>query len=71
MFSKHAVGDAGVSYYEETILFPAEHNLDHTLIIKDIVEGEVIDYDAEDLQYSEIRRREKYSWDGKQIRPRP
>ena len=71
MFSKHAVGDAGVFYYEETILFPAEHNLDHTLIIKDIVEGEVIDYDAEDLQYSEIRRREKYSWDGKQIRPRP
>lgn len=67
MLSKSSVSDAGVSYYEEKILFPSEHNLDHTLIIKDIVEGEVIDYEAEDLQYSEIRRREKYLWDGKHI----
>lgn len=68
MFSKSAVSDAGVSYYEEKILFPSEHNLEPGLIIKDIVQGEVIDYEAEELQYSETKHRQKYSWDGKRIR---
>ncbi|SFS82824.1 SH3 domain-containing protein [Sphingobacterium wenxiniae] len=67
MFSKTSVGDAGVYYYEEKILFPSEHHLDPTLIIKDIVEGEVIDYDAEELEYKETKRREKYTWDGKSV----
>ena len=68
MFSKSSVSDAGVSYYEENILFPVEHHLEPGLIIKDIVQGEVIDYEAEELQYSETRHRQKYSWDGKHIR---
>lgn len=68
MFTKSSVSDAGVSYYEESILFPAEHHLEPGLIIKDIVQGEVIDYEAEELQYSETKHRQKYLWDGKHIR---
>ncbi|WP_196939123.1 hypothetical protein [Sphingobacterium pedocola] len=68
MFSKSSVSDAGVSYYEEKILFPIEHHLEAGLIIKDIVQGEIIDYEAEELQYSETKHRQNYSWDGKRIR---
>lgn len=65
MFSRYTVGDAGIYYYEEKILFPSEHNLDPNLIIKDIEEGEVIDENAEEYQYKKKRKREKYIWDGK------
>ena len=65
MFSRYTVGDAGIYYYEEKILFPSEHNLDPNLIIKDIEEGEVIDENAEEYQYKKKRRRERYIWDGK------
>lgn len=34
MFSKSSVSDAGVSYYEEKILFPSEHNLEPGQLIR-------------------------------------
>lgn len=62
---KSSVSDAGVFYYEEKLLFPSEHGLDPTLIIKDITEGEAVDPDQEKLTYKEKKSREKYRWDGK------
>ena len=62
---KSSVSDAGVFYYEEKLLFPSEHQLEPNLIIKDIIEGEVIDDSAEELNYKETKKREKYIWDGK------
>lgn len=67
MFSRYDVGDAGIFYHEEKILFPSEHKLDANLIIKDIEEGEVIDENAQDYQYKKIRKREKFMWDGKVV----
>lgn len=64
---KTSVSDAGVSYYEEKLLFPSEHGLDPSLIIKDIAEGEVVDPDQEKLTYKEKKSREKYRWDGKDV----
>ncbi|SMG43989.1 hypothetical protein [Sphingobacterium psychroaquaticum] len=61
---KSSVSDAGVFYYNEKLLFPSEHNLDPTLIIKDIEEGEVIDIDAEELEYKIKKKRTKYLWNG-------
>lgn len=62
---KTNVSDAGVSYYEEKLLFPSEHRLDPSLIIKDIIEGEVIDPDQKELTYKESKKRVKYIWNGK------
>lgn len=67
MFDKSSVFDAGVLYYEERILFPSEHHLGSQLIIKDIEEGEVIDIEAEELQYKIKKQRKKYTWNGKMI----
>lgn len=64
---KRSVGDAGVYYYEEKILFPSEHKGDKGLILKLFSEGEVIDYDAQELEYDEKEWRERYLWDGKTI----
>jgi hypothetical protein len=52
----------GVKY---KLLFPSEHKLGSSLIIKDINEGEVIDPDQKELTYKECKERIKYSWDGK------
>lgn len=67
MLDKSSVSDAGVFYYNETILFPSEHKLDNVTIIKDIEEGEVIDDEAEVLQYKVKKERKEYRWDGKNI----
>ena len=67
MFKKTAIGDAGIFYHEEKILFPSEHNLAPNLIIKDIESGEVIDEEAEELKYKIKKSREKYIWDGKHV----
>lgn len=67
LFNKSSVSDAGIFYYEETILFPSEHKLADNLIIKDIEQGEVIDEMADELKYKTKRKREKYSWDGFKI----
>jgi len=67
MFNKSSVSDAGVFYHEEIILFPSEHNLDSNLIIKDIIEGEAIDEQAQELKFKETRSREKFLWDGKVV----
>ncbi|NQX38271.1 hypothetical protein SAMN05421820_101285 [Pedobacter steynii] len=62
---KSNVSDAGVLYHQEKLLFPAEHRLDPSLIIKDIIDGEVIDPDQKELKYKESKKRVKYIWDGK------
>lgn len=62
---KTNVSDAGVVYHEEKLLFPSEHGLAPSLIIKDITDGEVIDPDQQKLTYKESTKRVKYSWDGK------
>lgn len=67
LFYKTSVSDAGVFYYEEKILFPAEHQQGTQLIFKDTEEGEVIDPEADDLKYKITTNRKKYSWDGKII----
>src|SRR5690606_22300996 len=36
---KQLVGDAGIYYYEETLLFPSEHKGSNQLLIKNIEEG--------------------------------
>ncbi|WP_316822620.1 hypothetical protein [Pedobacter gandavensis] len=64
---KSSVSDAGVSYYEEKLLFPSEHKLASDLIIKDITEGEVIDPDQKELTYKVSKKREKYLWNGKMV----
>jgi len=65
---KSTVSDAGVNYYEEKLLFPSEHQLDPNLIIRDAVQGEVIDENAEELKYKETKTREKFIWDGKEAK---
>lgn len=67
MFEKTNVGDAGIFYHEERILFPSEHHLAADLIIKDIEEGEVIDENANEPEYKKTTSREKFLWDGKKI----
>lgn len=62
---KSSVGDAGVSYYEEKLLFPSEHKLSNTLIIKDIIEAEAIDSNQDNPIFKESKKRIKYIWDGK------
>jgi hypothetical protein len=62
---KSNVSDAGVLYHEEKLLFPSEHRLGPSLIIKDIIDGEVIDPDQKELKYKESKKRVKYIWDGK------
>lgn len=67
MLSKTSVGDAGVYYYEEKVLFPVEHKLQGDLVIKDIIQGEVIDLDAVEPEIKETSKREKYRWENKQL----
>lgn len=62
---KSNVSDAGVSYHDEKLLFPSEHRLGASLIIKDITDGEVIDPDQKELKYKESKNRVKYIWNGK------
>jgi len=38
------------------------------LIIRDAIQGEVIDENAEDPKYKETKTREKFIWDGKEAR---
>lgn len=66
---KRNVSDAGASYHEEKLLFPSEHRLDPSLIVKDIVDGEVIDPDQKELKYKESKKRIKYTWNGKIASP--
>lgn len=67
LFEKTTVSDAGIFYYEERILFPSEHNLDNSLIIKDIEQGEAIDENAEEIKYKIKKERKKYRWNGNTI----
>lgn len=65
--SKGSMGDAGLYYISETILFPIEHNLTPNMIIRDTEEGEVIDEMASEYKYKKKRWREKFLWDGNKL----
>lgn len=64
---KSSVSDAGVLYHEEKLLFPSEHQLSVNLIIKEIVDGEVVDPNQQQLTYKETKARKKFSWNGKMV----
>lgn len=64
------VGDAGIYYYEETLLFPSEHKGSNQLIIKNIEEGsnESETYDTNgDPVYKIKKSKEAYQWTGKKF----
>lgn len=62
--NRYSVADAGVFYYDEKILFPAEHRKNNQLIYKYIEEAEVKDDGAKDPNYSISKREEQFRWDG-------
>ena len=64
MPSRYDVGDAGIFYHTETILFPTEHLQENDLIYKLIEEGEVEDDKADASEYTIRKRKEKYRWNG-------
>jgi hypothetical protein len=67
MPGKMEVGDAGIYYHTETLLFPKEHGGKPDSIIKVIVEAEAIDDKVDkngDPVLKETRSRETYLWDG-------
>lgn len=64
---KSSVSDAGVLYHEEKLLFPSEHQLGPNLIIKEVIDGEVVDPNQQKLTYKEKKSRRKYSWNGKMV----
>ena len=61
---KMTISDAGVFYYEETILFPSEHTGDPSMIYKNIIDAENISEDFDNPNYIETKRQKKYVWDG-------
>lgn len=65
MPGRQSVSDAGVFYYQEQLLFPSEHKKEKNTVYKLIETGEVLDSDADELQYDVTKREEKFIWDGK------
>lgn len=65
---KTAVADAGVYYYEESLLFPSEPGGRPGQIIRLIHRGEADEEKTDansDPVFTEERRQEVYRWDGK------
>ena len=62
--SRYSVGDAGVYYYDEKILFPSEHGKNNQIIYKYIEEGEVIDDNAENPNFRVTKKKEQFQWSG-------
>ncbi|TDS12286.1 hypothetical protein [Sphingobacterium paludis] len=65
--SRYVVSDAGVYYYQESMLFPAEHKKEANVIYKVIEEGEAQENTDEfaAINYSIRKKEEKFLWDGK------
>lgn len=64
---RYSVSDAGIYYYDESILFPTEHKKEANVIYKIIEEGEAPE-DADDmaeLTYEVRKKQEKFLWNGK------
>lgn len=61
----YTVSDAGIFYYEETMLFPSQHKKGNNLVFKMIEEGVAEDTDLEDAEMTITKRQETYVWDGK------
>lgn len=64
---KQLVGDAGMYYYEETLLFPSEHKGAANIIIKKTEEGvnEEDDYDKNGDPIFKIKKSsQKFQWNG-------
>lgn len=72
--SKNSVGDAGIFYYSENMLFPNEHKIGKNLIIIESVMStmEYVSYpeiEGEVFEVEEIQKDRKiYLWDGKTAR---
>ncbi|MFD1631604.1 SH3 domain-containing protein [Pseudopedobacter beijingensis] len=64
MPGRYRVSDAGVFYYNESILFPSEHKKEPNYIYKLIEQGEVMDEKADDYKYLVNKRQEIYYWNG-------
>ncbi|KGE13477.1 hypothetical protein [Sphingobacterium deserti] len=64
---RYAVSDAGIFYYEESILFPTEHRKEANVIYKLIEHGEAVETtDAlAEITYKVSRTEEKFLWTGK------
>lgn len=61
---KYIVGDAGIFYHSEEFIFPNEKKGVSNTIIKQIIEAEIIDENAEDNKFLVKKEIEYYSWDG-------
>lgn len=61
---KYEVGDAGVYYHTEEFIFPNEKKGMQNTIIKQIIEAEIIDENAEDYKFLIKKELEYYSWNG-------
>ena len=61
---KYEVGDAGVFYHTEEFIFPNEKKGMQNTIIKQIIEAEIIDENAEDYKFLIKKEVEYYSWNG-------
>lgn len=61
---KYTVSDAGIYYYEESLLFPTEHQKEHNIVYKLIEEGEAIDENAAEIKYKITKTQQKYIWNG-------
>jgi len=64
MPNRYSVSDAGIYYYDESILFPSEHKQEPNMIYKLIEQGEAIGENEEDYEYAIQKKEEKYSWNG-------
>ncbi|GHE30404.1 SH3 domain-containing protein [Sphingobacterium griseoflavum] len=64
---RYTVSDAGVYYYEESMLFPSEHRKEANVIYKLIEEGEAHEEveDLAELSYDIKKKQEKFLWNGK------
>lgn len=61
---KYQVGDAGVFYHTEEFIFSNEKKGEQNTIIKQIIEAEIIDENAEDNKFLVKKEFKYYSWDG-------
>lgn len=61
---KYQVGDAGVFYHTEEFVFPNEKKGKQNTIIKEIIEAEIIDENADDNKFLINKEIEYYSWNG-------
>ncbi len=65
---KYNVGDAGVFYHNEELVFPKEKGGQSNIIIKNITEAEIIDENSENNTFTITKLIEYFSWNGKSFK---